>query len=346
MDEQIRLPAEWEPQSGVLLTWPHAFSDWRPILDRVEPVYVSLAEQITKYQRAVILCWDDSHRLHIQSLLESAGAANDSIRYCPVQTNDTWIRDYGPVAVLRNGVPELLDFTFNSWGGKYPHDKDNLANKRLREQGLFRDAPMRSVDLVLEGGSIETDGQGTLLTTTQCLLSPRRNPQLDKAQIARRLSRLLGVERVVWLNSGAVAGDDTDSHIDILARFCSTDTLVYTSCNDPQDENFAPLKQMEDELRALRTTAGQPYTLIPLPWPGARFDTLGNRLPATYANFLIINGAVLAPVYGDPMDERSLRILEACFPRRTVVPIDCGPLIHQGGSLHCATMQLPQGVIV
>jgi len=341
----IRFPAEWESQSGVLLTWPHRHSDWQPLLDAVEPVYVEMVTQITRFEPVVILCWDQEHRWHIQSLVSNSTAATDKIIYREVPTNDTWIRDYGPITVMKDGAPLLLDFIFNSWGNKYAWDKDNLAGSRLRESGLFGDIPMESVDLVLEGGSIETDGRGTLLTTSQCLLSEKRNPRLDRDGITRRLSGLLGVEHILWLDSGRMAGDDTDSHIDILARFCSPETIVYTHCDDPGDAHFADLNRMQDELRSLRTADHNYYHLVPLPWPRAKFDAAGKRLAATYANFLIINEAVLVPVYRDPADERALRTIEACFPGRTIIPIDSAPLIHQGGSLHCATMQLPANVL-
>lgn len=339
------LPAEWESQSGVLLTWPHRHSDWLPQLDAAELVYVALVIQITRFEPVVILCWDPDHRRHIQSLIHDSAAAAGNVTYRDIPTNDTWIRDYGPITVVKDGAPLLLDFTFNSWGNKYAWDKDNIAGKRLHESGLFGDTPMASVDLVLEGGGIESDGRGTLLTTSRCLLSDRRNPDLDRDGITRRLSQLLGAERVLWLNSGRLAGDDTDGHIDILARFCSPETILFTHCNVPRDEHYAELNQMQDELRALRTAGRNPYELVPLPWPQAKYDAAGRRLAATYANFLIINGAVLVPVYRDPADERALRIIEGCFPGRTIIPIDSTPLIHQGGSLHCATMQVPAGVL-
>lgn len=340
-----RLPAEWERQSAVLLTWPHRHSDWLPQLDAVEPVYVELATQIARFEPVVILCWDPEHRGHIQSLIPMGKAPAGNIAYRDVPTNDTWIRDYGPITVMRDGAPLLLDFIFNSWGGKYAWDKDNAAGKRLHESGVFGNTPMTSVDLVLEGGSIESDGGGTLLTTSRCLLSGRRNPDMDKDEVTRRLSQLLGAERILWLDSGHLAGDDTDGHIDILARFCSPETIVYTHCDDPGDEHHAELNRMQDELRALRTADAKPYHLAPLPWPRARFDATGKRLAATYANFLIINDAVLVPTYRDPADERALRTIEECLPGRTIIPIDSTPLIHQGGSLHCATMQVSANVL-
>ena len=205
---------------------------------------------------------------------------------------------------------------------------------------------MRVPGLVLEGGSIDSEGAGTLLTTTACLLSQNRNPHLNRAGLERALADLLGAERVLWLEHGALAGDDTDAHIDTLARFCPDDTIAYVRCDDPADEHFAPLAAMEAELQGFRTTAGRPYRLVVLPWPRPVFDTDGHRLPATYANFLVVNNAVLVPTYRDPQDAASLETLAALFPGRQVIGIDALPLIHQHGSLHCLTMQLPRGTLV
>jgi agmatine deiminase len=239
----------------------------------------------------------------------------------------------------------VLDFGFNAWGLKFAADLDNRVSRGLAAAGLFR-APVRVPGLVLEGGSIDSDGAGTLLTTTACLLSPNRNPHLDRAGLERALADLLGAERVLWLEHGALTGDDTDAHIDTLARFCPDDTIAYVRCDDPADEHFAPLAAMEAELRAFRTGAGRPYRLVALPWPRPVFDRDGHRLPATYANFLVINRAVLVPTYRDPRDAAALETLAALFPGRKVIGIDSLPLIHQHGSLHCLTMQLPRGTLV
>ena len=199
--------------------------------------------------------------------------------------------------------------------------------------------------LILEGGSVESDGKGTLLTTRECLLSPNRNPHLDQAAIEQELARCLGADHFLWLAHGYLAGDDTDSHIDTLARLAPDDTILYVHCDDPEDEHFPALAAMEKELAAFRTKGGKPYRRLPLPWPKARFDGEGNRLPATYANFLIINHAVLVPTYRDPKDSEALAVVAEAFPGREVIGIDCLPLIFQHGSLHCITMQLPEGVL-
>lgn len=345
MSDRIHLPAEWEPQDGVLLTWPHAHSDWAPSLPEVEPVFIEIARQIALREQVIISCYHDAHMDHVRRRLEQAGVNLKRAHLYIVPSNDTWVRDHGPITVYQNNVPTLLDFTFNGWGDKFKSDLDNQVTRHLHSLGAFGVTAMQTINMVLEGGGIETDGAGSLLTTESCLLSPQRNPQLNKQQIEARLNALLGVERVLWLKHGQLAGDDTDGHIDTLARFCDAQTITYIACDDPRDEHSMKLQAMEAELKLLRTREGKPYRLVPLPWPQAKFSGDGKRLPASYANFLIINGAVLAPTYDDPADAEVLVRLRTCFPDREVIDIPCLPLIKQYGSLHCVTMQLPAGVL-
>lgn len=328
-----------------MLTWPHAHGDWATRLAKVEPVFVDIARAIAQREPVLIVCHDTAHRAHIAQRLQQARVPEARVRFHIVPSNDTWARDHGPIGVVRDGRPHLLDFKFNGWGNKYAAALDNRITAALCQHGAFGKTACEEVDLVLEGGSIEVDGAGTLLTTSRCLLSPARNPKLDAAAIERQLKTLLGVERVLWLHHGYLAGDDTDSHIDTLARFCDAGTIAYVACDDPQDEHYAELKAMALELQAFRTAAGAPYRLIALPWPRARLNEDGERLPATYANFLIVNEAVLVPTYDDPADAVALTRLGAAFPDRTVVGVACLPLIFQYGSLHCVTMQLPEGIL-
>ncbi len=339
------LPAEWAPQSAVMLTWPHAHSDWLPWLPQVTPVFTDIAYHVSQRQQLVISCWDQRHQAEVEMHLRERGADLDKIRFYLVSSNDTWARDHGPITVLVNGQPKLLDFIFNGWGKKFEAGLDTQISGKLSALKAFGDTPIRPINLVLEGGSIESDGIGTLLTTEQCLLTPTRNPQLDRAAIEHTLTELLGVDRYLWLTEGHLAGDDTDSHIDTLARFCSTDTIAYVTCEDEDDDHYAPLKAMEAELQTFRTRDGQPYKLVALPIPLPIIDEDGVRLPATHANFLIINGAVLVPTYQDPTDAIALERLQHCFPDREIIAVDCRPLIYQYGSLHCVTMQLPAGVV-
>ncbi|MEJ2347205.1 MAG: agmatine deiminase family protein [Gammaproteobacteria bacterium] len=345
MPSARHLPPEWAAQSGVMLTWPHPYGDWAPMLEQVEPVFVRLALAISRRERVLVSCHDATHRDHVAARLRDAGVEPRRVRLEVVPSNDTWARDHGPIIVLQDRQPLLLDFRFDGWGGKYAADLDDRISARLKTLGAFGDRPMREIDLVLEGGAIETDGEGTLLTTESCLLYGHRNPGLGRADVEALLKRELGVRRVLWLRHGHLAGDDTDGHIDTLARFCDADTIAYSSCDDPADEHFDPLQRMQTELQALRRQDGAAYRLVPLPIPAPIRDGDGQRLPATYANFLIINGAVLVPTYDDPADRVALQRLGGCLPGREVVPVNSSPLIRQYGSLHCVTMQLPEGVL-
>jgi agmatine deiminase len=336
-----RLPAEWETQDGVLLAWPHPASDWHSCLDQVEPVFAAIIATISRFERVVLVAPDAAAA---GSRLAEAGADLSRISTYPIPSNDTWARDFGPISVLEEDRPVLLDFGFNGWGLKFAADLDNLLSRRLAEDGAFA-APLRTTGLILEGGSIESDGRGTILTTAECLLHPNRNPHLSRQELEERLAGLFGANHFLWLENGYLAGDDTDSHVDTLARLCPDDTILYVACDDPADEHYPALTAMAEELRAFRTRDGRPFRLLPLPWPATAYDDEGSRLPATYANFLVINGAVLVPTYGDPRDASALATVAAAFPGREIIGIDCRPLILQHGSLHCVTMQLPKGVL-
>lgn len=337
-----RLPAEWEPQDAVLVCWPHADTDWRPLLDRVEPLYAELVRQLARLATVLVVVQDAAR---VTAVLGDAGVSRDRVRLFPLPSDDTWARDFGPLTVLENGAPRLVDFTFNGWGGKYSAVQDDRLTAGLHRAGAFGDTPLETPGLVLEGGSVDSDGAGTLLTTSRCLLHPGRNPHLDRAGVEAALGRWLGAERVLWLEHGALEGDDTDAHIDTLARFAPGNAIVHQACDDPADAHFAPLGRMAAELAALRTRGGRPYRLLPLPWPAPRQDAAGARLPATYANFLVLNGGVLLPTYDDPADARAAAVLATAFPNHSVVPVPCTPLLEQHGSLHCLTMQIPKGVL-
>lgn len=331
-----------------MLTWPHSGTDWAEILPDVEPVFRAIARAILRFEHLIISC-EDKDRLNSEAdaLADYARAHNLPGRVIRISApaDDTWARDHGPLGVTTDTGPRLLDFGFNAWGGKFEWHKDNELNRRLSEAGAFSSTPLESVDFILEGGSIESDGQGTLLTTSECLLTPTRNPACDRTDIEQILSETLGADRVLWLNHGYLAGDDTDSHIDTLARFCAADHICYVACPEVADEHYSALAAMEEDLQEFRQNNGEPYRLTPLPWPDPVFDDDGERLPATYANFLIINGAVLLPVYGVPQDKEAQTVLAGIFPDREIIPIDCAPLIRQHGSLHCVTMQLPAGIV-
>ncbi len=339
------LPPEWAPQSAVMLTWPHESADWWRWLDAVDRAFAEFAREIARRERVLITVRDTAHENRVRDALEAACADLRGVRFFRAPADDAWVRDHGPITVLRDGAPVLLDFRFNGWGQKYDAANDDALTSRLHTLGAFGDVPIESLDFVLEGGSIETDGENTLLTTVSCLMSPQRNPDCSRADIDRLLKRAFGVERVLWLEHGALAGDDTDGHIDTLARFCDPQTIAWQSCDDPDDAHYGELKAMGDELAALRTLAGEPYRLVALPLPAAKHDEDGKRLPASYANFLIVNGAVLVPSYDDPADEVAAEALRGCFPGHEVILLNGLPIVHQYGSLHCVSMQLPAGVI-
>ncbi|WP_347988289.1 agmatine deiminase family protein [Methylomonas sp. AM2-LC] len=335
----IRFPAEWEPQSAVIIAWPHTSGDFTN-LSAVESNYQLIATTISRFQPLLILCKNGEHQEHIQAQLGN----NPVIHYIHAEYNDIWLRDtvflsmewQHPKAKL-----QLLNFRFNGWGNKYPHEADNALNLTLFAHPLFKGHPTATVNLVLEGGSIESDGAGTLLTTKNCLFNPNRNPSLSAESISSQVQNYLGAKRILWLEQNNLAGDDTDAHIDTLARFVDSHTIAYTCCDDENDPHYLGLKSMEAQLKAFTTCDGEAYQLVPLPLPKPIVDEQGAPLPANYANFLIINGAVLVPVYEDDMDKVAVERLSACFPSHEIIPIPCRALVHQYGSLHCASMQIP-----
>lgn len=342
---QTFMPAEWHPQSGVQLTWPHNGTDWTDILPQVTECYVRMAYEIASHELLLIVT---PEREKVEALLQSKLPSQllSRIRWAECETNDTWARDHGFITLLDAQNPLLLDFRFNGWGLKFAADKDNQINRHLYGLNILNGQYHNCLDFVFEGGSIESDGQGTLMTTSECLLSPNRNEHLNRKEIETKLLTTLHADRVLWLDHGFLAGDDTDSHIDTLARFCPDDTITYVECSDTCDEHYEELLRMEEQLRTFRTLNGQPYRLLPLPLPDAIYDEDGNRLPATYANFLVINDAVLMPTYNQPIkDVQALRVLQKAFPRHAVTGIDCRTLIRQHGSLHCCTMQYPVSVL-
>lgn len=345
----VRFPAEWEPQSAVLIAWPHAGTDWAARLSEVESTYVALVAAITGFQPVVIVVADAGLQAHAASCLNAAGVDPARVRFIHAPYDDTWLRDSGPISLIvsATGHPAaapftLLDFRFTGWGGKFEASTDDRLIERLFEQKLFLNSSRQQIDFALEGGAIETDGDGSLLTTWRCL--HERHPEASREELTAKLSGWLRQDRVLWLNHGALEGDDTDAHIDTLARFAAPDAIVFQACDDPVDTHYADLSAMADEIAALRTKHGTPYRLFPLPWASPIVDA-GRRLAASYANFLIINGAVLMPAYGDPADAAAAAVLAQAFPDREIVPVPCRPLIWQNGSLHCITMQLPMGLV-
>ena len=329
-------PAEWAPQQFVQLTWPHADTDWAYILDEVQACFKNIAREIAKRQRLVIVAPDiDDVRRQIAYSVNM-----DNVTLVEIPSNDTWARDHGGITIFEDGKPVVLDFQFNGWGLKFASDKDNLITERLHRAGHLFGELRNCRNFVFEGGSIESDGEGTLLTTSECLLSPNRNATMTRRDIEAYLLDTLGAKQLLWLDHGYLAGDDTDSHIDTLARLCPDNTILYVKCEDESDEHYEALRSMEEQLKTFRTLDGKPYRLIALPMAHPAYEE-DERIPATYANYLVINGAVLVPTYGTDLDAVALAQVQQAFPQHEIVGIDCQALIRQHGSLHCVTMQYP-----
>lgn len=307
-----------------------------------------MADAITRFEPLLITVRDTEkvHSLLAERLTEGQ---IKRVTLFACDNNDTWARDVAPISLVSDKEPKgslqalrLLDFCFNGWGEKFAAEKDNRINRQLYEAGLLQGVLENHKDFVLEGGSIESDGDRTLFTTTGCLMAPHRNQPLTQEEIDKRLRLFFpNVERVVWLDYGQLAGDDTDGHIDTIVRVAPNHTLLYIGCDDKEDEHYEDFRLLEEQLKQLRTIDGAPYRLLRLPMPDAIYDN-GERLPATHANFLIINGAVLVPTYNQPeKDKVALDIIQEAFPDREVIGIDSRTIIRQHGSIHCLTMQLP-----
>jgi agmatine/peptidylarginine deiminase len=326
----FHLLPEWAPQSAILITWPHHASDWAENLSDIEPCYLEITRTIAEYQQVLILCYDKTLMAHVQRQLKP----HPNILYTIIQTNDTWIRDYGPITVKNSDQFTCLDFQFNAWGGKFPAEKDNAVNAELAQHHLFSSYPFEAQSLCFEGGAMETNGH-TLITTTTCALDPIRNHGITETSFKQHISQIIDCEDIILLEKGQLMGDDTDGHIDTIVRFCDANTLCAVTCDDRSHPNYLALKGLSAELDELE------FERIALPQPDVIVGKSGKMLPATYANFLITNEEVLVPTYQTRTDDEALNTLKQCFPHRLIKGIDCRALIEQNGSLHCATMQLP-----
>ena len=333
-----RLPAEWEKQRCVLMSFPHKETDWydpdnpNSLNEALSP-FIRIAQAIAYGEAVYIICQE-------KEKIASMFCTTRNMTFIEIPTNDTWIRDYGYISCIQEGQTKLLDFTFDGWGGKFEASLDNAVNRILHQKGYMGTTPLEQIDFVLEGGSIESDGEGTILTTSTCLCNPNRNGGLSKEEVEERLSNYLGTKRILWLDHGYLAGDDTDSHIDTLARFVNKETIVYVKCDNSGDEHYEALKAMEEQLQTFRQANGKPYRLVPLPMCEAKLDKEGRRLPATYANFLITNNALIYPTYSDKNDQKVGELFKSLFPDKEIIPVNCEKLIEEGGSLHCSTMQV------
>ncbi len=335
-----RMRAEWEKHRAILMAFPHGESDWVSYLSEARENFIQIIRGVLDFED-VVLCIDprDHEGKKIIEEIFAQEISSHHLRIYSIHTNDTWARDFGAINLEEEGQNVLLDFMFNGWGLKFASHWDNQVNHTLKTHGEFAQDELRCGGMILEGGSIESDGRGVILTNTQCLLEANRNPWLSQEEIEEKLKEILGAKKVLWLHHGYLAGDDTDSHIDTLARFISPTQIAYVGCDDEDDEHYLELKKMEQELLDLRDLSGNAYELIKLPFVRPIWDD-GERLPATYANFLFVNGGLLVPTYGDINDEYALKILQDALPHLKVVGIPCLTLIRQHGSLHCVSMQL------
>ncbi len=333
------MPAEWEPHQATWLSWPHKRASWPGHFEPVEPVMVRAVAALATSEMVRINVLGPDHEKHVAGLLEGQVNAGN-VTFHHFRTNDAWCRDHGALFVTNPDCEQpllALDFRFNSWGNKYPpFDLDDAIPRQMAD-GLG--IPCKSLDFVLEGGSIDVNGAGALLTTEQCLLHPNRNPGYDRDGIENLLKAELGVHQVLWLGDG-IAGDDTDGHIDDLTRFVAEDTVVTVVETNPADENHAALAENRERLDRLRLADGRPLQVIELPMPRP-LEHDGDRLPASYANFYIGNRVVLMPAFNDPQDAVSEQVLTDLFPNRRVVPIDCSDLVLGLGTFHCLTQQVP-----
>jgi agmatine/peptidylarginine deiminase len=345
LNDPLIFPAEWESQDAVILAWPNENTDWRPLLKEIQHTYLTLIRQITRFESVILLVPNQTVMDALHIILTDAQIDPARVIFVISSYNDTWLRDTGPLSVKIHSSARFIDFRFNGWGGKFDSSLDDQICRQLVAHPSMKAVPYQKMDIILEGGSIDTDGHGTLLTTTQCLLNKNRNPQLSREDYEQIFLQALGIKKIHWLESGHIIGDDTDGHIDMLARFCRSNTIAHCSCHDQSDPHFSSLTKMTDELKLITDLQGNNYNLVELPIPKAIVNHGGKRLPASYCNFLIINEAVLVPVYEDQMDDIACQRLAEVFKDREIIPINARTIIKQGGSLHCLTMQVPAGYI-
>jgi agmatine/peptidylarginine deiminase len=331
MFEKKRLIAEFEEQGFTQIIFPHAQTDWAPYLREAQKCFKDIINTIIKFQKCLVICADvEAVKKHF--------TPHKNLFFIQYLTDDTWARDCSALSLSQDAKTKLLDFQFNAWGGKFAAKKDNAMSQAIKK---IYTAPLQKLDFVLEGGAVESNGKDTILTTSACMLNPNRNPKLNNIQITQNLKEYFGAEHILYLNHGYLAGDDTDSHIDTLARFINEDTIMYVSCKNKEDEHYKELLFMQEELSMIAKE--RELKLIPLPMPSAIYYE-EQRLPATYANFLFVNGAVLVPLYNVAEDIEALEIFKDTFKEREIVGIDCSTLIRQHGSLHCVTMNFAKDV--
>ncbi|OGJ56155.1 hypothetical protein A2706_02435 [Candidatus Peribacteria bacterium RIFCSPHIGHO2_01_FULL_51_35] len=332
-----RMPAEWEPHAATWLTWPHDEAHWPGLFEKIPPIWARITKELIAGEDVHILIHDTKTEKIAEKELKDAGATGDRIHLHRVLNNFSWARDHGPIFVKNaNGDVRITHWMYNAWGEKWMYDMDehipSIVSKLI-------DMPETRIPMVLEGGSIDVNGKGSLLTTTSCLLHKNRNPQLKKNQIEQHLKEHLGVTNVLWLGDGIV-GDDTNGHIDDMTRFIGEKEIFTVIEENKDDENHAPLKANLDLLKEMTDQDGNPFMIHAVPMPAPLFHE-GIRLPASYSNFYIGNAVVLLPVFNDLHDSEAINVLKKAFPTRKIVPIDARDLVWGFGAFHCVTQQQP-----
>ncbi|EIM1028935.1 agmatine deiminase family protein [Campylobacter coli] len=323
----IKSIPEWNEQEYLMLSLPHEKSDWKPYLGEIVQAYKEFVRTASEFQKVLLIAPSKSDFVPFENM------ANVEFFIC--DTNDTWIRDFGAIDILEDNHLKALDFTFNAWGNKFQSDLDNEVNSKLFKE-KFKEK-LTKIDFILEGGSIDFNGEGVMLTSSNCLLNENRNSHLDKNQIEAKLKEIFGLKQIIWLENGFIKGDDTDHHIDTLARFIDKNTIAYSVCEDEEDEHYIPLQKMKKELEATG------FDLVELPLPKPLYYK-GRRLGATYANFVFVNDALIMPFYKDKNDEIIRQRLAKALPERKIVGVDARVFLRQNGSLHCSCQNRFKGL--
>lgn len=351
-----RLPAEWEAQQAVVLSFPRRAGDYGDFIFAAADQHLDLCKTICRFVPVVLLVddtelFDEVWAKREEQVTEGSGNArfdrvihltSHPLYLVHLPTNDVWARDFGPITLIENGKPLICDFQFNGWGQKYPADADNAVTAALVRRNIMPESSYLPLQFVLEGGSIESDGAGTVMSTSKCLLHPKRNTGLSRTAIIKQLKQILGAQQILLLDHGHLTNDDTDAHIDTIARFAPDNTIVYQGCDDSEDSHFQDFQKMAAQLATFKNAVGEPYELMALPWPPAVFSREdGRRLPASYANFLITNDAVVVPAIHEKSDLEAVAVLQRAFPDRLIVLQPADYLLEQHGSIHCLSMQLP-----
>ena len=342
--DSFRLAPEWARQDAVILVWPHSNSDWRNELEAIESTYIELSRYIGRHQKLLLIAYNQTHVIHIQKSLANNNVTQSNIELINIQTNDTWVRDYGPVVIQSNSESILLDFNFNAWGNKYSYENDNSFNQTFKNK-LNSHAQYQSIDFVLEAGNLEINSKGTLLTSSTCFNRNSSNEYKSLLQLENDFKEWFGCTKILWIDDVKLNGDDTDGHIDTLARYCTDDMLVYSASADIIDPNHDSLESLALQLETIKQNTSYITELVPLPLPKPIFSG-DQQLPATYTNFLITNKCIYVPVFKDPHDNYALKMIDELFPTHEIIDIESNALIRQFGGIHCASMQVPEGFLL